>query len=134
MLFNIGNSDHINFYSEKLESGNYQIDFDNSLHGFELNMRTEIIDAIVDLMNSLVKESIVQKQEKLIKGLQKIKDELFTKEEKIFDLTNQLLEQSHETLVSKISRAIDIGEWTETHNKFILPKIIAIALLEDAKY
>ena len=60
----------------------------------------------------------------------------YTKKEKLSNLVVELLTQSHEKMIEKISKvlnsgAIDIDKWNENVDSMILPKIIATAILED---
>ena len=56
--------------------------------------------------------------------------------EKIRELTEELLERSFLEIKKAISKALNSGalsvdEWSEENEKMILPKIIAIAVLEN---
>lgn len=56
--------------------------------------------------------------------------------EKIHKIVEDILNESHVAMKRKISKAItsgaiDINSWDENNNPMILPKIIAIAILEN---
>jgi hypothetical protein len=59
-----------------------------------------------------------------------------TNKEKIKKITTDLLKQSYEEAVKRVTKAIDSGaldvsSWDENHNPMLAPKAIVIAVLQE---